>query len=76
MHTQTHQPLSIRGLEEWSQCAARQPADKGRAGVLQGHVCVRVCVCVCVCWGCGGLGNAGRFWEGPWPIRLQCILSK
>lgn len=41
MHTQT---LSIRGLEEWSQCAARQPADKGRAGVLQGHVCVRVCV--------------------------------
>ena len=70
MHTQTHQPLSIRGLEEWSQCAARQPADKGRAGVLQGHVCV------CVCWGCKGLGNVGRFWEGPTAYTSEMHLSK
>lgn len=44
MHTQKNQPLSVHGLEEWRQCAVRQPADKGRARVLHGHVCVRVCV--------------------------------
>lgn len=48
-YTHKHPSASICGLEEWSQCAARQPADEGRAGTLQGHVCLCVCVSVCAC---------------------------
>ena len=75
-HTDTPAPLNPwpgRMEPVCSEAASRQGQGRGFAGAC---VCEGVCVCVCVCWGCGGLGNAGRFWEGPWPIRLQCILSK